>query len=76
MPPKVDVTTLIAKRDSAIVSLHDLLEEFNVLFEIQPVISILENVYKEVEIKYRSVKKQQRQLRKSCVKLAQKARKS
>ena len=59
MPPKVDVTTLIAKRDSAIVSLHDFLEEFNVLFEIQPMISILENVYKEVEIKYRSVKKQQ-----------------
>ena len=59
MPPKVDVTTLIAKRDSTIGSLHDLLEEFNVLFEIQPVISILENVYNEVETKYRSVKKQQ-----------------
>ena len=59
MPPKVDVATLIAKRDSTIGSLYDLLEEFNVLFEVQPMISILENVYKEVEIKYRSVKKQQ-----------------
>ena len=57
MSPKVDVTTLIAKRDSTIGSLHDLFEEFNVLFEIQPVISILENVYNEVESKYRSVKK-------------------
>ena len=59
MPPKVDVTTLIAKRDGTIGSLYDLLEEFNVLFEVQPVINILENIYKEVEIKYRSVKKQQ-----------------
>lgn len=59
MPPKVDVTTLIAKRDSTIGSLHDLFQEFNVLFEIQPVINILENVYNEVESKHRSVKKQQ-----------------
>ena len=59
MPPKVDVATLIAKRDSTIGSLYDLLEEFNVLFEAQLMINILENVYKEVEIKYRSVKKQQ-----------------
>ena len=59
MPPKVDVGTLIAKRDSTIGSLYDLLEEFNVLFEVQPMINTLENVYKEVEIKYRSVKKQQ-----------------
>ena len=59
MPPKVDVTTVIAKRDSTIGSLHDPLEEFNVLFEIQPGILTLENVYNEVETKYRSVKKQQ-----------------
>ena len=51
MPPKVDVATLIAKRDSTIGSLYDLLDEFNLLF-------ILENVYK-VEIKYKSIKKQQ-----------------
>ena len=59
MPPKVDVTTLIVKRDSTIGSLHDLLEEFNVLFKIQPVMSTLENVYDELETMYRSVKKQQ-----------------
>jgi len=59
MPPRVDVSTLIAKRDSTIGSLCDLLEEFNMLFEVQPVRNILENVYKEVEIKYRSVKKQE-----------------
>ena len=59
MPPKVDVGTVIAKRDSTIGSLYDLLEEFNVLFEVQPMVNILENVYKEVEIMYRSVKKQQ-----------------
>ena len=58
MPSKVDVATLIAKKDSTIGSLYYLLEEFNVLFEVQPVVNILENVYKEVEIKYRSVKKQ------------------
>ena len=52
MPPKVAVTTLIAKTDSTIGSLHD-------LFETQPVISILENINNEVETKYRSVKKQQ-----------------
>ena len=30
-----------------------------VLYKVQPVLSTLENVYKEMEIKYRSVKKQQ-----------------
>ena len=59
MPPKVDVATLIAKRDSTIGSLYDLLEEFNVLFEVQRMINILKNLSKEVEIKYRSIKKQQ-----------------
>ena len=29
------------------------------LYKVQPVLSTLENVYKEMEIKYRSVKKQQ-----------------
>ena len=59
MPPKVDVSILIAKRDSTIVALYELLEEFQVLYNVQPVLSTLENVYKEMEIKYRSVKKQQ-----------------
>lgn len=51
MPAKVDVTTLIQKRDSTIGSLYDLLEEFNVRWKVQPVINILVNVYKEVEAK-------------------------
>ena len=59
IPPKVDVVTLIAKRDITIGSLYDLLKEFNLLFEVQPVINILQNVNNKVEIKYRSVKKQQ-----------------
>ena len=59
MPPRVDVSILIAKRDSTIVTLYELLEEFQVLYKVQPVLSALENVYKEMEIKYRSVKEQQ-----------------
>ena len=59
MPPKVDVSILIAKRDSTIVALYELLEEFQVLYKVQPVLSTLENVYKDMEIKYRSVKIQQ-----------------
>ena len=52
MPVKVDVSILI-------IALYELLEEFQVLYKVQPVLSTLENVYKEMEIKYRSVKKQQ-----------------
>lgn len=49
MPPKVNVALLIEKSDSAIGSLYDILEEFNERLEVQPVINILENVYKEVK---------------------------
>ena len=63
MPPKVDVSILIAKRDSTIVALYELLEEFQVLYKVQPVLSTLENVYKDMAIKYRSVKNSKRQLR-------------
>ena len=63
MPPKVDASILIAKRDNTIVALYELLEEFQVLYKVQPVLSMLENVYKEMEIKYRSVKNSKRQLR-------------
>ena len=59
MPPKMDVSILTAKRDSTIVALYKLLEEFQVLYKVQPVLSTLKNVYKEMEIKYRSDKKQQ-----------------
>ena len=56
--PKVDVSILIAKR-VAIVALYELSEEFQVLYKVQPVLRTLENVYKDMEIKYRSVKIQQ-----------------
>ena len=59
MLPKVDVSILIAKRDSTIVALYKLSEEFQVLYKVQPVLRTLENVYKDMEIKYRSVKIQQ-----------------
>ena len=55
MLPKVDVSILIAKRVT-IVALYELSEEFQVLYKVQPVLSTLENVYKDMEIKYRSVK--------------------
>ena len=51
MPPKVDVSILIAKRDSTIVALYELLEEFQVLYKVQSVLSTLKNVYKEMVIK-------------------------
>ena len=60
MPPKVEnIATLIAKRDIAIASLDELYEEFYMLFEVEPELIALENVHKEIAIKFRSVKKQQ-----------------
>ena len=51
MPPKVDVSILIEKRDSTIVASYELLEEFQVLYKVQSVLSTLKNVYKEMVIK-------------------------
>ena len=51
MPPKVDVSKLIEKRDSTIVALYVLLEEFQVLYKVQSALSTLKNVYKEMVIK-------------------------
>ena len=60
MPPKVEnIATLIAKRDIAIASLDKLYEDFNMLYQVEPELIALENVYKEIAIKFRSVKKQQ-----------------
>ena len=60
MPPKVEnIVSLIAKRDIAIASLDELYEEFNILYQVEPELIALENVHKEIAIKYRSVKKQQ-----------------
>jgi len=58
MPPKVEsVATLIAKRDITIASLDELLEEFNVLYQVESELITLENVHAEIAAKYRSVKK-------------------
>ena len=60
MPRKVEnIETLIAKRNIAIASLDELYEEFNLLYQVEPELIALENVHKEIAIKYRSVKKQQ-----------------
>jgi len=46
MPPKVEsVATLIAKRDITIALLDDLLEEFNVLYQVESELITLENVH-------------------------------
>lgn len=60
MPPKVEnIATLIAKRDIAIASLDEHYEEFNILYQVEPELIALENVHKEIAIKYWSVKKEQ-----------------
>ena len=60
MPPKVEnIVTLVAKRDIAIASLDELYEEFNMLYQVEPELIALENVYKEIAIRFRGVKKQQ-----------------
>ena len=60
MPPKVEnIATLIAKRDIAIASLDELCEEFNMLYQVEPELIALENVYKEIVMRFGSVKKQQ-----------------
>ena len=41
MLPKVDVSILTAKRDSTIVALYKLSEEFQVLYKVQAVLSTL-----------------------------------
>ena len=58
MPPKADINTLLAKRDVAIKSLYELFEEFQVVYGIEPELETLEKVYKEIEMKFRTVKKQ------------------
>lgn len=54
MPPKIDVATLIEKSDSTIGSFYDILAEFNVRFEVQPVRKMFTKKWK-----HRSHKRQQ-----------------
>ena len=52
MPSKNNENNVNTKRDSATTSLYDPFDEFKILFEVQPVLRKLENVFKELEIKY------------------------
>ena len=70
MPPKTDISTLIAKRDIAARSLYDLFEEFQALIEVQPDFSSLQNVYTQIDTKYRALKKQIEVIREKIVEIA------
>lgn len=59
MPPKIDIATLIGKKNVAVDSLYELFEEFDAVFDVEPEMDTLEPIYKQVEAKYRNVKKQQ-----------------
>ena len=56
--PKVDIKTLTGKRNIAVQSLNELFEEFNCVHDIKTDPKLLENIYHQVESKYRVVKKQ------------------
>ena len=51
MPPKVDISYLIAKRGNYTSSFYELFEEFNVLLQTNAPVPTLQNVYKEIEAK-------------------------
>ncbi|CAB3992734.1 Hypothetical predicted protein [Paramuricea clavata] len=59
MPPKINFKTLLGKRDNAIHALKELFEEFETVFEIQPQLKRLEQIFTILETKYRSIKEQQ-----------------
>jgi hypothetical protein len=59
MPPKENFKTLLGKRDNAIRALKELFEEFETVFEIQPQLKRLEEIFIILETKYRSIKEQQ-----------------
>lgn len=57
--PKVELKTLIGKRDNAIQSIKELFEEFETVFTVEPQLDRLESIFNLVEAKYRNIKKQQ-----------------
>ena len=58
MPPKADINTLLAKRDIAVKSLYVLFEEFHVVYCIEAELETLEKVYKKIDAKFTTAKKQ------------------
>ena len=59
MPPKVNFKTLLGKQDNAIRAIKELFEEFETVFEIQPQLKRLEEIFTIHETKYRNIKEQQ-----------------
>lgn len=59
MPPKIEVVTLIGKRNNAVNSFNELIEEFHTIFDIQPSLEILSGTFNQLEPKYRDTKKLQ-----------------
>lgn len=70
MPPKVDISTFIGKRDNSIRTLYDLFEEFDEVYDIEPDLETLESVYKQVEAKYRNIRKQQESIADKIIELS------
>ena len=58
MPPKVDIKILSGKRDNAKHALYELFDEFEALYSVKPELNLLLTVFKEIESKYRGIKKQ------------------
>ena len=58
MPPKVDIKILSGKRDNAKHALYELFDEFEALYSVKPELNLLSTVFKEIESKYRGIKKQ------------------
>lgn len=58
MPPKVDIKILSGKRDNAKHALNELFDEFETLHSVEPELNLLSTVFKEIESKYRGIKKQ------------------
>ena len=62
MPPKVELLTLVAKRDSTIASLNDSFKEFYVLYQVEPLLSTPKTCIKKSNINVEVLKSSKKQL--------------
>ena len=58
MPPKIDISILVGKRDNALRSLNELFEEFELVIGAEPDLNTVKNIYTQIEPRYRAIKKQ------------------
>ena len=60
MPPKIDISTLIGKRDNALNLLNELFEEFQLVVEFEPEArtELIKDIFDQIEPKYRSIRQQ------------------